>query len=557
MRKKKLMVLLPALCVLISGGFRTGASSDDLLPLVPWPAQVERTGGSLVLSLPVTVIVPEDCRHCGAPAKLFINKLSERWGRSIKHESFREKIECPDHSVGTTDGKCVPCRKAVLLGEAVAACGMEDGLLTGVLPDEGHRLTVSGSVLLDAESAAGYQHGLMSLLQLISNDGKRLKVRKVAIRDYPNHEWRGLMLDSSRTFIPPEMIKKYLDHLAELKLNVFHWHLTDDQGWRLESKVYPKLHQDASDLEYLSEDKKKALRDYGWDMSRGYYTQEEVREIVAYARERNIMVVPEIDVPGHSSAMLHAYPDLSCSGEGAPIRTWTSIYPTALCPGKESVYDFLDNLFAEVAGLFPAPYVHIGSDEVVGADWLPYEGNRELMEKYDLQGRKGLQGYFVKRAHKILLKHGKTMIAWDETASYLPEDAVCQVWRDHDYAEVAASKGNRVIVSLFTPHYLNYSPFFHTMKSIYNFRQVPADLSAKQRELIIGGEVCIWGRQPTVEDMETLTFPRLLAFSESVWTEPEKRDWKFFLKRLKPVQSKMESEGTEFGGGWRELFPRK
>ncbi len=539
--------------VFLSCGLKGSSLAEKPLPLIPWPTTVELSGCSISLAPAASIVTGDSGRTA---TELFSEIASSRWNAGFRIFRHRPSAKCGPGAIGTKAGECVSCSGSILLGEAIKACGREDELMSADLLEEGYLLMISDAVLLDSDGKKGYQHGFMTLLQLISTKGEGLRVPCVSISDHPFHEWRGLMLDSSRSFIPPDMVKRYLDYLAELKLNVFHWHLTDDQGWRIESKVFARLHTQGSDLDYLSDDKLDALKDYGWNLDRGYYTQEEVREIVAYAQERNIMIVPEIDIPGHSSAMLHAYPELSCSGEGAPLRTWTTIYPTALCPGKEEVYEFLDKLFAEVAGLFPGPYLHIGSDEVVGADWLDYPPNRDLMEKHGLSGRQGLQSYFVKRVNRILAGHGKTMIAWDETASYLPEDAVCQVWRKHEYAGKAARGGNRVIVSLFTPHYLNYSPFFHTMKSIYNFRHVPKGLETPLHDQVIGGEACIWGRQPTVNDMEPRSFPRMLAFAESVWTRPAARDWDQYLLRLNAVESRMKRRGIEFGRTWQDMKPK-
>jgi hexosaminidase len=506
-----LLLLTLTLFAASSGSTEKRTRPTSGLPVIPMPSAAKRLPGSLEVKevLNVTLMV-RDHECAGMPLDLFKEKLKKQLGLEFEFV-------------------------------------MPGWNETYNLPSEGYKLGVDSSVTIIADNPHGLHNALMTLFQLIDDSTEPPSIPACEIKDQPRFSWRGFMIDPARTFIPPDMVKEHIDFLSELKFNVFHWHLTDDQGWRIESEAYPKLHEVGSPLHYLNEKKKQALDDHGWGRDgRGYYTRDEVREIVEYAAERYIMVVPEIDVPGHTSAMLAAYPELSCDGEGAPVRTISGgIYPTALCPGKEEVYEFLDTLFAELIELFPSPYFHVGGDEVAAS---------EIMAERGYTTRPELQGYFMERVNEILKKHGKTMIGWDEISRHAPEGVVIQAWRQHKYATQSAEKGHQTLVSLFRPHYLNYSPFQHTLKANYTFEPVPKNLAPENHHLIIGGEGCLWGRQPSIAEIEGRLFPRLMAQAEVLWSPGENRDWKDFLKRLEVAQRRMEKRGVEFGPGWRDLL---
>ena len=535
-RKAAALVALALVLSLSSGN----ANQDTVIPVVPLPVHVERTGGSFAVSDSTSLVFTDSSEELRRTMELFSQKMEARHGVKVAlDEARQDEASCTD---------------AVLVGQAVINCGLSDELPdVEVHFEEGYRLSVTeNAVLVDAMTAHGYHNAMMTLLQLAdAGDGTLPGVR---IADWPRFNWRGLMLDPARMFIPPEMTKRHIDMISELKMNVFHWHLTDDQGWRIESDTYPRLHEVGGDLKYQERDKKRALDRHGWGRDgRGYYTKDEIRDIVSYAAERHVMVVPEIDMPGHTSAWLAAYPELSCSGKGAPVRrTALGIFPTALCPGKEEVYEFIDNLFAEVLPLFPSPYVHIGSDEVVGADWMDYGPNREILDIEDREGKDGLQAYFVGRVASILKKHGKTMIGWDEIGSHIPVGAVLQAWRSHNAAREAAGMGHHTIVSLMRPHYLNYSPFMHTMKRIYTFDPVPEGLPKEREAHVLGGEACLWGRQPNISDMEIRLYPRLLAQAEALWTALDRRDWDGFLERIDVIEGSWRGGEVRFGPTYRD-----
>lgn len=539
-RRGKRMVLGVVICCLVLITTPAEPSGpDEVLGLIPKPVKLERGAGCFELKRGTPMVLPDD-PSWQASAGVFAEKLEKNFDVSVNLFTFKEKdVICPPGKVGIDAGwglGCQSCEGAILAGEVIKACEMESELPEGIVPaEEGYKIMAGKSVLISAATVHGFHNGLMTLLQLVDARNPLRALPAVAVVDYPRFRWRGMLLDPARHFLPADLIKRYIDLLSELKLNVLHWHLTDDQGFRVEIKSLPKLHEVGS----LGE----------------YYTQEQIREIVAYAAVRQVMIVPEIDLPGHSSAILAAYPELSCSGQKVAVRKGPGIYPTALCPGKEEVYTFLDQLFAEIAVLFPAPYVHIGSDEVIAKDWLDYPPNQKLMIEQGYKDRAGLQSYFVNRVNLILKKYQKTMIAWDEVTAYLPDGAVVQAWRSHDYARIAAENGHNAIVSPTSHCYIDYPQLWlTTLKKVYSFEPIPPGLDLKLVPRILGGEVNLWGERVTPKNIDQKTFPRLLAHAEVVWSAKEARNWDDFIKRLHLVRKDMERRGVNFGTTWRDLF---
>jgi len=538
MDKAIIIIGIVILSVLLIGSPSLSGDKEGGPAVIPKPASIESLSGEVELPDGARLALPSGVDGgWERTARLFAAKARDRFGARIE--------------VVVAGGRREACDGVVLVGELIDACGLGRELPGKEFGPEDYAILADGKVLVRAGSSHGFQHALMTLLQLIDENSDPPAVPAALIADGPRFAWRGFMLDSSRAFQPPDVIMRYLDLMAEIKLNVFHWHLTDDQGWRIESKTCPLLHEVGGILDTLEPLQKRALDKHGWGRDgRGYYTQDEIAEIVEYAARRHIMVVPEIDMPGHASAMLAAYPELSCNGRGAPVRRGRGIWPTALCPGKEEVYDFIDVLVGEVAPLFPAPYFHVGGDEVAAADWLDYPGNRELMEERGLRDRAELQGYFMERVGDLLAQHGKTMIAWDETAGNLPENGVVQVWRQHDLARTSAEAGHNVIVSQFG-HYLNYSPFVHTMKAVYQFDPVPTGLDHELHSSVIGGEACLWGHEITLANMDGKLFPRLLAEAEILWSPAESKDWRDFTRRVDAAGPVYKERGVRFGRTWR------
>jgi hexosaminidase len=557
-RSGSAMIMGTVLLITLIGAENPGRAAGDVLPLIPGPRSVERLPGKFQLRQGTALILPAgaDARW-RAPAALFVDKVEERFG--IKLDLYgAERASIPEG--------------AIITGGAVQECGLSVKLPKGDAPaEEGYKIHVGDVILVHAESAHGLHNALMTLLQLIDGNDSPPSIPSVSIVDHPRFKWRGMLLDSSRSFLPADVIKRYIDLLSELKLNRFHWHIVDDQGWRIESKVFPKLHQVGGIVHNMSDKKLEALAEVKFDEkgrrvssprhssteeaknSRGYYTQEELHDIVAYAAERHVMIVPEIDVPGHSTEMIAAYPELQCSGEPVEVARVGVLVRNAICPGKEEVYEFLDKLFEELATIFPSPYMHIGSDEVWTKKWMDAPENQWLIEKYGYTDNDGLQSYFVERVHEILKKHGKTMIAWDEVTDYAPEGSMVQAWRLHKFAREAAEKELDSVISPVSHCYIDYPQLQFTLKNLYHFEPIPKDLSADLHHHILGGEVNLWGERVTLANIDKKAFPRVIAHSEVMWTPAEKRDWDCFTSRLKILKKDWKSRGVGFGITWRDV----
>lgn len=433
------------------------------------------------------------------------------------------------------------------------------------LGNEGYQLVVEeGGILLMANTKAGTFNGIQTLKQLFplrreaSAEGEPIPIaiETCIIEDFPRFGWRGLMLDVSRHFFTVEEVKAYLDQMAEYKMNVFHWHLTDDEGWRIEIKTFPKLtevgawrvERHGSFGSGRAQPKKSEKATYG-----GFYTQEQVKDVVRYAAERNITIVPEIDVPGHSMALLAAYPQYSTKKEykfvnpGAKFADWFDDgtfkmnIENTLNPADPAVYAFLDMIFGEIADLFPGEYIHMGGDECYKGYWESSPKTQEFMAKNGLADSDELQSYFVKRVGKIISSKGKKMIGWDEILEGgLAEGAAVMSWRGMKGGIEAVSQGHKVVMSPTSFAYLDYTQGDYSvenkiyadlsLKKAYSFEPVPDFVL--DPDLILGGQGNLWTEAiPTLSFAFYMTYPRAMALSEALWSRKEDRDWKEFLER--------------------------
>lgn len=419
---------------------------------------------------------------------------------------------------------------------------------------EAYRLNVSGDgVTIEASTDAGLLYGGVSFLELLGQEpapaGVQLKA--LTIEDSPRFGWRGLMLDEARHFRGKDFVKKLLDQMALLKLNTFHWHLVDDQGWRIEIKGYPKLTEVGAWRvpagRAAAEDIDPATgkpRLYG-----GFYTQDEIREVVAYAAERAITIVPEIEVPGHATTPIAAYPELAVSdipGVTAPTHAGSEwgVYTTLFNP-YEPTFTFLEGVLTEIVDLFPGRYVHIGGDEAVKDQWKASPGVQAFIKEKGLTDEEALQGYFVERLDKWLSSHGRILIGWDEILEGgLSENATVMSWRGTEGGLEAASHGHDVVMSPSPTLYFDFlateradeqpgRPIAQSLKTVYEFEPVPAELAADKRHHILGAQANVWSEHMRTDDrVETAIFPRIAALAEMAWTEEGKRDFSAFLPRL-------------------------
>ncbi len=494
----------------------------DALPVIPRPAELVRQEG----------------------AWLFGHELRV----SVADGSFAE-VAC--HLAGELD-TAGNCRTSV----AGAGAGADVRIIGAAeLPADAYRLTVGpDGVVLAAATPTGALHGVQTLLQLVSGADRR-RVPAVRIADQPRFAWRGVMLDCARHFFPAATVKRFIDLAARFKLNRFHWHLTEDQGWRLPIERYPELLRTASRRRESTGDATPHA---------GAFTADEIRDVVRYAQDRHVTVVPEVELPGHCAAALAAYPHLSCTGGPFEVGTTWGIYQDVYCAGNDAVFAFLEGVFEEVLDLFPGPYVHIGGDEVPKDRWTACARCRQRMRNEGLSSPEKLQAWFVRRACRYLRDRGRTVIGWDEVLEGDGPDAdtVVMAWRGADHGSEAARRGHRVIMTPNPSTYLNYTPYDPPrppghqtrrlfLETAYAFDPVPAELDEREAGRIIGSQACLWTEYvETQADIDELTWPRLSALAEAAWSPSETRDWSDFQARLDGQAPLFEQLGVARTANW-------
>ncbi len=514
-----------------------GQQVERSISIIPEPVSVVKKGGYYVLPNDIVISAPS-----GKEMK-FINDLLAK-------------------KLSIAPGKKVQVRNDAANADIVLALNTKTDSKIG---DEGYSLSVTpGKVNINANKPAGLLYGVQTFLQLlppqIESDKREENVSwqlpQVEITDYPRVNWRGLMLDVSRHFFTVDEVKQYLDNMVKYKYNIFHWHLTDDEGWRIEIKGLPRLteigawrQEQIGWFGSFSQPDPRAPKNYG-----GFYTQEQVKEIVQYAKERNIQVMPEIDVPGHSSAILAAYPELACfpeSGDhavrtGAPFLDWNTggrpaaIFENTLCPSNEKVYEFMDKVMGEIAALFPFEYIHTGGDEAPYTFWEKSPAVKQLMQREGIKDMAGVQSYFGKRLEQIVLSKGKKMMGWDEIleGGITPTTGLMS-WRGINYGIEASKSGHYVVMSPTNYVYIDYMQgdlsteprVYSTLRlnQAYKFDPVPEGADARY---ILGGQANLWTEQIyNIRQVEYMTWPRAFAVAESVWSPKEKKEWDRFVSK--------------------------
>ena len=446
------------------------------------------------------------------------------------------------------------------------------------LPADGYRLTITaGQVDLVGSTPAGLFYGAQTLLQLLPKQIEASAVAHkvswtlpaVTIRDYPRFGWRGLMLDVSRHFFTPDEVKGFIDQMAKYKFNVLHWHLSDDQGWRIEIKSLPRLTEvgawrvgKTGNFGRMSAPTVDEPRDYG-----GFYTQEQVRDIVAYARSKYIDILPEIDMPGHSLAALASYPELACTsgsyavnaGEqllvfqsGEELRT---LVDNNLCPAKEEVYEFVDKVMSELAALFPFEYLHMGGDETARNFWAKSEAVQALMAREHLKDLDAVQAYFVARVQKIINAKGKKMIGWDEILQGgLVPGATVMSWRGMKGGIEAAQAGHEVVMSPTDFAYIDYMqgdaaiepPVYASLRlsKAYQFDPLPEGVDPK---LVKGGQANLWTENVyNIRHAQYMVWPRAFAIAEALWSPKAARDWAGFVSRVEAHFARLDEAQVKY-----------
>jgi len=402
--------------------------------------------------------------------------------------------------------------------------------------DESYSLEVSSTgAKLDAPTTLGALHGLQTFLQLVTTTSAGFAVPALSIQDKPRFPWRGLLIDVGRHFIPLDVLKRNLDGMAAVKLNVLHWHLSENQGFRVESKKFPKLHEMGSD----------GL----------FYTQDEIRDLIAYARERGIRVMPEFDMPGHSTAWFVGYPELASAPGPYEIERKWGVFDPAMDPTQERTYKFLDDFIGEMAGLFPDQYFHIGGDEVNGKQWDANPKIQEFKRSHGIKNNEDLQAYFNKRVQEMVSKHGKTMVGWDEILRPdLPKNIVVQSWRGQDSLAAAAKQGYRGLLS-----HGYYVDLMWSAERHYSFDPLGgagANLSPEEKQRVLGGEACMWGEYVSPENIDSRIWPRTAAIAERLWSAQDVRDVNSMYQRMEKVSRKLDWLGLTHNSGYAPMLRR-
>jgi hexosaminidase len=402
--------------------------------------------------------------------------------------------------------------------------------------DESYTLSVDGSgLLLKAPTTLGALRGMQTVLQLVTPVTNGFAIPIVNIDDKPRFPWRGLMIDVSRHFQPLDVIRRNLDGMAAVKLNVFHWHLSDNQGFRVESKKFPKLHELGSDGTY--------------------YTQDEVRGIIAYAAERGIRVVPEFDMPGHSTAWFVGYPELASAPGPYEIERHWGIFDPAMDPTKESTYKFLDEFIGEMAKLFPDKFFHIGGDEVNGKQWDANPQIQAFMKSHKLKDNAALQTYFTNRVQKLVEKHGKTMIGWDEILNPdSPKTIVIQSWRGAESLSQAAKQGYRGLLSNGYYVDLNWPAARHYAMDPTG--GAAASLSDEEKSRILGGEACMWSEFTSPENVDSRIWPRTAAIAERLWSPQGVTDVNSMYERMAVISARLDFVGLNHNTSYGTMLRR-
>ncbi|MCB0770037.1 MAG: family 20 glycosylhydrolase [Flavobacteriales bacterium] len=423
-----------------------------------------------------------------------------------------------------------------------------------LLPNEWYSLVVEpGRIHIAAPTVEGLYRGSRTLFQLLEQGSKTGSLPCLSITDWPRFPWRGMHLDVCRHFFPVEFVKKYIDLLARYKMNTFHWHLTEDQGWRIEIKKYPKL-TEVGAWRSGSQVGPYSRRAYDSIPYSGFYTQDEIREVVTYAAARHITVVPEIEMPGHAMAALAAYPELGCTGGPYEVQRGWGVFEDVFCAGNDSVFTLLEVVLSEVMDLFPSPYLHIGGDECPKDQWKVCTKCQARMKARELKDEHELQSYFIQRIEKFVNAKGRKIIGWDEILEGgLAPNAAVMSWRGTEGGIAAAKSGHYAVMSPGSHCYFDHyqgdpanEPLaiggYTTVQKVYSYEPIPAELKPEEAKYILGAQGNVWTEYIlTPEHVEYMAVPRMLALAEVLWTPKERRDETDFIARLEEEFPKLEA----------------
>jgi hexosaminidase len=501
------------LFLLLSVFIANAQIKKEQLDLMPWPKNIDLTVGIFAVSknFKVNITGNPNARLFSAATR-FIRRLDGRTGMFFEQAFLTKVNEVPEAQLQ------INCIRSGTIG---------------INENESYELSInSNKIIINAETDLGAMHGLETLLQLLQNDSNSFYFPSVNIEDTPRFTWRGLMIDAARHFQPVDVIIRNLDAMAAMKMNIFHWHLADDQGWRIEMKNLPKLNELASDG--------------------NYYTQEEIKGVVKYAANRGILIIPEIDIPGHASALLSVYPEIGSkidNGVGSySVQRGSGIFNATLDPSNPETYKLISAIFDEVCPLFPGDYFHIGGDENNGKEWNANPKILEFKKTHNLANNHDLQTYFNMQLVPMLKKHGKNVMGWEEIMTKdMSKDAIIQAWRGTNEGEAsggslitAAKNGYKTVLS--NGFYID---LMLGVEQHYTNDPIPKNskLTPEEKARILGGEAEMWSELVTPLNIDSRIWPRTAAIAERLWSSAEITDLNSLHKRLKTVSFRLEELG--------------
>jgi len=535
--RRTMQLLIVLLAILLTIG--CGKKKSDV-SIIPEPQALEVNSGHFEINKETKIVVDSNNPKVKDVADYFAEQLNSVIGYSVKVTTLSEKNSSKNLITFT------------------------DKNLDSSLGDEGYSLTSNEDEIILTGTPHGLFYGVQTLFQLLPKEIFSKKtvanfnwsIPSVQINDIPRFKWRGMHLDVCRHIFPLSFIKKYIDYIAMHKLNTFHWHLTEDQGWRIEIKKYPRLTEIGAwrNGTQIAKTNKDDGIPYG-----GFYTQDQIREVVKYAEERFVIVVPEIELPGHSVAALTSYPELSCTGGPFEVRTMWGIDENIYCAGNEDTFTFLENVLTEVLELFPSKYIHIGGDEAPKERWEKCPKCQKRIKKEGLKDEHELQSYFITRIEKFLNTKGRQIIGWDEILEGgLAPNAAVMSWRGIEGGISAAKQKHNVVMSPTDYCYFDYyegkpenEPLaiggFLPLEKVYSYEPIPAELNADEQKHIMGVQANQWTEYIATPGLaEYMTLPRLCALAEIAWSPKEKRDLENFLDKMSVHYGRLNVLGVNY-----------
>ncbi len=545
----KLLLSITLILILLNTEAQTSPGAQVSLPIIPAPVSIVRQTGKFTFS---------------AETKIIVSLLNNE--TSLSADLLSQLIKNPSgYSLAVTEGKKAQKGSVLMV------------LDNTINNDEGYNLTItSKEVVVRAKNAVGLFYAVQTIRQLLPSEveqpvlkaGIELSLPSCLIADEPRFAYRGMHLDVGRHLFPVASIKRYIDMLALHKMNTFHWHLTEDQGWRIEIKKYPRLTEiGAYRKETVAGAQKKTNNTFDGKPYGGFYTQAEVRDIVAYATSKFITVLPEIEMPGHAIAALASYPELSCTGGPFEVRKLWGVDDDVFCAGNEHVFTFLQDVLTEVMDLFPSKYIHIGGDECPKKRWEKCPKCQKRIKDEGLKNEFELQSYFIRRIEKFVSSKGRNIIGWDEILEGgLAPGATVMSWRGETGGIEAARSGHDVIM---TPGKYTYFCYYQSenhdnqplalggyvpLELVYGYNPTPKELNTIEQKHVLGLQGCLWSEQiQTPEILEFMAYPRTMAIAETGWTPTGNKNFDNFVERLNILGKRYDNMGvTYFKGEYRD-----